>query len=416
MVGDRDDFSAATIALAGRRAGYRCSRPDCRAATSGPAMAVDRAVNVGVAAHITAAARGGPRYDANLTSAERRDITNAIWLCETCGKLVDSDTGRYSREELREWKAAGEAAAERELGRAAGPGSGIAVLERRLTGHSNYIWDVVVTPDGRRTVSASNDRSAALWDLHTGQRLCRYGGAPSEVCSVAVASDGDQVIGGCLNGDVVVWRTDSPEPLRTFNHGALDVKVAWFADRIITGGGDGWLRIWSPGGLIDAEWHAHDAPVLKVATLLDGRIASTSEDGTVRVWRAESMRLCCEFQGHSGHVNSVAIANTANLAVTGSADCTVKVWDLESGALQHSLEGHCDPVWRVAIDANEQWVASGAGDNTVRLWDLAGGFPVDELRHPDCVAAVCFSPDGEYLVVGCDDTNLYVYRVRQPYP
>lgn len=67
---------------------------------------------------------------------------------------------------------------------------------------------------------------------------------------------------------------------------------------------------------------------------------------------------------------------------------------------------------RMPIDANEQWGASGARDNTVGLWDLAGEFPADEVRHPDCLAAVCFIRDGEYLVVGCDDMYLYVYRLR----
>lgn len=61
-------------------------------------------MNVGVAAHITAAAIAGPRYDASLTIVERRGATNAIWLCQNCGKLVDNDPPRYPRELLRQWK------------------------------------------------------------------------------------------------------------------------------------------------------------------------------------------------------------------------------------------------------------------------------------------------------------------------
>jgi WD40 repeat protein len=45
------------------------------------------------------------------------------------------------------------------------------------------------------------------------------------------------------------------------------------------------------------------------------------------------------------------------------------------------------------------------------LWDLNTGTCLDELKHRDCVAAVTFSPDGERLVVGCDDAALYVYTV-----
>jgi len=61
-------------------------------------------VNIGIAAHITAAAAGGPRYDATLSSEQRRDHSNGIWLCQTHGKLVDSDEVHFTVAMLREWK------------------------------------------------------------------------------------------------------------------------------------------------------------------------------------------------------------------------------------------------------------------------------------------------------------------------
>jgi hypothetical protein len=62
-------------------------------------------VNLGVAAHITAASPGGPRYNESLTATERAAAANGIWLCQTCGKLVDADVPGYSVELLRRWKA-----------------------------------------------------------------------------------------------------------------------------------------------------------------------------------------------------------------------------------------------------------------------------------------------------------------------
>jgi WD40 repeat protein len=60
-------------------------------------------------------------------------------------------------------------------------------------------------------------------------------------------------------------------------------------------------------------------------------------------------------------------------------------------------------------------LASGAADNTVRIWDLELGECVQELRHPDCVAAVAFGPDGSNLAVGCDDTCVYMYSVGKDF-
>ena len=100
----RDDFSAQTIDRLAKRAGNVCSNPDCRRPTFGAAKSHDGFVNVGVAGHITAAAPGGPRYDPNLTSEQRRHQSNGIWLCQTHGKAVDSDEGHFTVEILRDWK------------------------------------------------------------------------------------------------------------------------------------------------------------------------------------------------------------------------------------------------------------------------------------------------------------------------
>lgn len=100
----RDDFNEDVKRTVAARVAYRCSSPTCRAPTSGPQLDSSKSLNVGVASHITAASPGGPRYDPALTSEERRHADNAIWLCQTCGKLVDNDKLRYPEEELRRWK------------------------------------------------------------------------------------------------------------------------------------------------------------------------------------------------------------------------------------------------------------------------------------------------------------------------
>lgn len=105
----RDDFSARTIDQLAKRAGTVCSNPGCGRPTFGAAQTHDGVVNVGVASHITAAAPGGPRYDPSLTSEQRRHQSNGIWLCQIHGKAVDSDSGHFTVEMLREWKRLAEA-------------------------------------------------------------------------------------------------------------------------------------------------------------------------------------------------------------------------------------------------------------------------------------------------------------------
>lgn len=101
----RDDFPARVIDVLAKRVGYCCSNPSCGRSTVGPHTEPGRSVVMGVAAHITAASAGGPRYDSTLTSEKRADISNGIWLCCNCAKLIDSDEAKYSSGLLCKWKA-----------------------------------------------------------------------------------------------------------------------------------------------------------------------------------------------------------------------------------------------------------------------------------------------------------------------
>ena len=112
----RDDFLKPVKDVLARRAGQKCSNPGCKAPTSGPALEVNRSVNVGVAAHISGAAPGGPRFDPAMSSHERGSIENGIWLCKVCADVIDKDEVRYTTTLLRAWKEGAEEAALRELG------------------------------------------------------------------------------------------------------------------------------------------------------------------------------------------------------------------------------------------------------------------------------------------------------------
>lgn len=115
----RDDFTEDVKRAIANRVANRCSNPECRAVTSGPQIDPAKALNVGVAAHITAASAGGPRYDPSLSSEQRSHPDNGIWLCQTCAKLVDNDPLRYAAHLLREWKSKAEEATLSEIGKTA---------------------------------------------------------------------------------------------------------------------------------------------------------------------------------------------------------------------------------------------------------------------------------------------------------
>lgn len=99
----RDNFKQAEVTKLARQSGYICSNPSCRRATVGP-DGDGGSASIGVAAHISAAAAGGPRFDATMTQEHRSSIENGIWLCQSCSRLIDADVSSHPTDTLLEWK------------------------------------------------------------------------------------------------------------------------------------------------------------------------------------------------------------------------------------------------------------------------------------------------------------------------
>jgi len=106
MEKERDNFKPKTIENLAKRASYVCSNPDCRSITLCPSEEdPEKYIYIGKAAHITAAAENGPRYDSSLTPEQRSSIENGIFLCSNCADMVDKNNGLdYSVEFLKQWK------------------------------------------------------------------------------------------------------------------------------------------------------------------------------------------------------------------------------------------------------------------------------------------------------------------------
>jgi WD domain, G-beta repeat len=108
-------------------------------------------------------------------------------------------------------------------------------------------------------------------------------------------------------------------------------------------------------------------------------LASGSDDGSVRIWDADTGRYLHAFTGHSNNVGSVAWACTPDgqlLLASGGSDCTARVWDADSGRCLHVLTGHGARVSSVAwgqSPSGNPLIATGSWDSTARIWDPETG-------------------------------------------
>jgi WD40 repeat protein len=79
-----------------------------------------------------------------------------------------------------------------------------------MTGHSNSVFSVAFSPDGKHIVSSSLDETIRLWDAQTGQSALEpMTGHSDSVNSVAIFSDGKHIVLGSENKTTQLWETFS---------------------------------------------------------------------------------------------------------------------------------------------------------------------------------------------------------------
>ena len=98
-------------------------------------------------------------------------------------------------------------------------------------------------------------------------------------------------------------------------------------------------------------------------------------------------------------VIAVAFSPDGKRIASGSDDKTIKLWDTATGDLEKTLVGHLDTVDTVAFSPDSKRIASGSWDRTIKVWNTANGDLEKMLvGHLETgVLAIAFSPDGKRI-------------------
>jgi WD40 repeat protein len=117
-----------------------------------------------------------------------------------------------------------------------------------LSGHIRQVNSVAWSPDGKQIATASDDKTAKVWDVKTRKALLTLSGHSDSLVSVAWSPNGKWLATGSADQAAKVWDSSSGKELLTLGgHTKSLTTVAWSPDgnRLATASADGIVQVYA---------------------------------------------------------------------------------------------------------------------------------------------------------------------------
>jgi WD40 repeat protein len=261
-------------------------------------------------------------------------------------------------------------------------------------GHTASIRGIAFTPDGKRLVSAGEDKVIRVWDLQAGRTVRTIRGESSRnlgrIFALALSPNGKWLaVGGDFGSSAVTQpgASEKAQPIRLYDFNS---------------------------GRLVALLHGHTAVIRALAFSADGsKLISGSSDHTAIIWdaapksgvQASKPKRLHRLEGHKADIFSVAFSPDGSRAVTGSYDKDLRLWRVSDGALIATMSGHGDKVMSLAVARNGT-IASGDLSGAIRLWNGRDGRFLRILTQQKFASgSLSFSRNGKLLLSTCGFGN-----------
>jgi RNA polymerase sigma factor (sigma-70 family) len=265
--------------------------------------------------------------------------------------------------------------------------------QRRMEANKDRVHCLAASPDGKTVATGGRDRTIHLWDVPSGKEISKItaGGCVHALAfspngrHLASASGNDVYDGWVLEipgHGAAVWDVATGQEVCRLDGHEGGVKcVAYSPDgkTIATCGNDKTIRLWDAAtGKPLRQLDGHTGAVESVAFSPDGkRLASAGQDGVARLWRLGGEQPPVLLGEPNGYLLSVAFSPDGRTLLVASRDPTklkfaLRLWDVATGQERARLPGNQFTAAAVAFSPDGRVIVSGGGDASIVLWDVTG--------------------------------------------
>jgi WD40 repeat protein len=311
-------------------------------------------------------------------------------------------------------------ASEDETGRIWDAGTGRAVAE--LRGHDGLVLSATFAPDANAVVTGGEDGTIRAWAVASDPVRAELTADNGKTLrDIAYDRTGNQLVTASEDRTARIWDRRTSAALHVLPHGRGDddwVESAEFSrdgKLVLTAGDDGTAKVWEASSrkILATLGQPGDPALYDAALSPDGRIVAAAGDGAfVRLWRWRHGKLVMRLGGFVERVDGVAFSPAGRL-VAAAGGKTVRVWRAGDGApAAQPRRERRDDMTSLAFHPSGELLAVGSSGGSADIWNMRTTERVARMTgHGDAVAAVAFSADGAYLATAGRDGFVNVWAV-----